>query len=135
MAAGQDKIQIAFKQVRQGSTTKCLNLLKQTIRDELKLMVDQIVSISIHESEVRHGDLEAVVFYRTRPSSDNSEPTESLEVQEFVRDEDTEWSEINKIVLLNANAPSKRVISVGSTFRNVGAEKVSVILSIDGENP
>lgn len=125
-------ISIAYKSVRQGSSTKCLDLLVKTIRDDLKLMIDQIVSISIHETLVHHGDLEAVVFYRTAASVDNSEPTESLACQEFVRDEDTPWSEVNQLVVVNSNTAGKRTVAIGSTFRNVGDEKLSVIMRIDG---
>ena len=50
----------------------------QILKDELQLMADQIVSISIHDSAVHDGDLEAVVFYRTESAVDNSEPIESL---------------------------------------------------------
>ena len=119
--------------MRSGNTLKCFQNLVKVIRDDLKLMVDQIISISIHESVISHGDLEAVVFYRTKASVDNSEPCESLAAIEFVRDEDTKWSDINELVLMNANAALKRVVSIGSTFRNVGEEKVSVLLNIDGQ--
>lgn len=74
------------------------------------------------------------MFYRTESTTQNSEPTDTLTAQEFVRDEDVSWSEINELVRINANAQDKRVISVGSTFRNVGEEKLSVIMSIDGQN-
>ena len=74
------------------------------------------------------------MFYRTLPLGDSSEPTDTLSAQEFVRDEDKSWSEINSLVLLNANAADKRVVSIGSTFRSVGEEKLSVVFGIDGSN-
>jgi len=41
-------------------------------------MVDQIVSVSIHDSKTHHGDLEAVIFYRSQSLVANSEPCDSL---------------------------------------------------------
>lgn len=95
------------------------------IKDELKLMADQIISISIHDSQVHHGDLEAVVFYRTESKSDSSEPTESLGFNIVVRDEDTPWDSINNEVLVNANNSGKNTLGIGLTFRNVGEEKIA----------
>jgi len=90
------------------------------------------VSISIHDSKVHHGDLEAVVFYRTSSTSNNSEPMESLTHQLIERDEDVEWQvgsgNIFDEVLLNANREGKKTVSIGSTFRNVGEEKISCYL-------
>jgi hypothetical protein len=57
-------------------------------------MNDQIVSISIHDTTVHHGDLEAVVFYRTLSTVDNAEPTDSLSYNSIIRDEDVEWNTI-----------------------------------------
>jgi hypothetical protein len=64
------------------------------IKEELKLMSDQIVSISIHDSKISHGDLEAVLFYRKLSIKDNSEPCEciSFDITEF--DEDISWETI-----------------------------------------
>jgi|DEB0MinimDraft_12_1074336.scaffolds.fasta_scaffold78246_1 hypothetical protein len=80
------------------------------------------------------GDLEAVVFYRTHSTVDNSEPTESLSYHLVVRDEDTDWSKIQHEMLANVNNSSfgKKTLAVGSTFREVGEEKISASLSIDG---
>jgi hypothetical protein len=75
---------------------------------------------------VHHGDLEAVVFYRTQSTSHNSEPTDSLTYNTIVRDEDIDWNTIQSEVLMNANQPNKKTVAVGSTFRNVGEEKISV---------
>jgi hypothetical protein len=69
--------------------------------------------------------MEAVVFYRTQSTVDNSEPTESLQYHLIVRDEDTDWSNINNEILINSNAPGKKTVAIGSTFRNVGEEKIS----------
>jgi hypothetical protein len=55
---------IVFKSVRAGSTTDCFNQLHSLLQDELKLKKSQFISMSIHDSKVKHGDLEAVVFYR-----------------------------------------------------------------------
>jgi hypothetical protein len=123
---------ITYKSVRNGSTTKCMARFVQVIKDDLKLMNDQIVSISIHDSTVHHGDIEAVVFYRTQSTVDNSEPTESLTYNIIVRDEDIDWNTIESEVLINANQPGKKTVAIGSTFRNVGEEKVSVTFQIDG---
>jgi hypothetical protein len=117
---------ITYKSVKNGSTTKCMTKFVQMIKDDLKLMNDQIVSISIHDSTVHHGDIEAVVFYRTQSTVDNSEPTESLSFQTIIRDEDVDWNTIQSEVLLNANQPAKKTVAIGSTFRNVGEEKISV---------
>ena len=56
---------VAFASVKSGSTAKCMEAMVRLIKDELKLMQDQIVSISIHDTKVHHGDIEAVLFYRT----------------------------------------------------------------------
>lgn len=56
---------VRFKSVKSGSSTKCMTQVVNLIKNELKLMQDQIVSVSVHDSKVSHGDLEAVVFYRT----------------------------------------------------------------------
>jgi len=73
-----DTNKVAYKSIKHGSTSKCMQAMVTAIKDELKLMQDQIVSISIHDTKVHHGDLEAVLFYRTQSTVDNSEPTESL---------------------------------------------------------
>ena len=62
---------VAFASVKSGSSAKCMEMMVRLIKDDLKLMQDQIVSISIHDSKVHHGDLEAVVFYRTQSTVDN----------------------------------------------------------------
>lgn len=123
---------VAFKSIKHGSTSKCMQATVNAIKDELKLMQDQIVSISLHDTKVHHGDMEAVVFYRTQSTVDNSEPTESLQYNLIVRDEDTYWSKINQEILLNCNSPGKQTIAIGSTFRNVGEEKISCSFQIDG---
>lgn len=79
----------------------------QILKDELQLMADQIVSISIHDSAVHDGDLEAVVFYRTESAVDNSEPIESLNYTPYVRDEDVAWNTILQEVVMNVNQPGK----------------------------
>lgn len=85
---------VEFRSVKHGSTAKCMEAMVRLIKDELKLMQDQIVSISVHDTKVHHGDIECVLFYRTQSTVDNSEPTESLNYHLIVRDEDTEWSNI-----------------------------------------
>ena len=67
-----------YESVRMGSSAKAMDAMTRLIKDDLRLMADQIISVSIHDSEVHHGDLEAVVFYRTQSTVDNSEPTDSL---------------------------------------------------------
>jgi hypothetical protein len=42
-------------------------------------MLDQIVSISIHDSKTHHGDLEAVIFYRSQSLAANSEPCDLID--------------------------------------------------------
>ena len=116
---------VAFASVKSGSSAKCMEMMVRLIKDDLKLMQDQIVSISIHDSKVHHGDLEAVVFYRTQSTIDNSEPTESLSYHLVVRDEDTEWSNILREMLMNTNTAGKKTCAIGSTFRNVGEEKIA----------
>lgn len=95
-------------------------------------MNDQIVSISVHDTAVHHGDLEAVVFYRTQSTVDDSEPLDSLNYTPIIRDEDVEWNTIQSEVLMNANQPDKKTVAIVSTFRNVGEEKISATLQIDG---
>ena len=85
------------------------------------------MSISIHDTKVRHGDLEAVVFYRTESTVDNSEPLESMSTILIERDEDVNWLEIKNQMLLNANQSGKKTIAIGSTFRYIGEEKISAI--------
>ena len=62
-------------------------------------MVDQIVSVSIHDSKTHHGDLEAVIFYRSQSLVANSEPCDTLMYQLFERDEDTDWDIVLEDVL------------------------------------
>ena len=57
--------QIQFVSVKSGSTAKCMKMMCTRISKELKLMKDQIISISIHDTKLHHGDLECVLFYRT----------------------------------------------------------------------
>ena len=61
------------------------------------------MSISIHDSRVKHGDLEAVVFYREKSIVANSEPTESIKYNIVERDEDTVWGDILNEILMNVN--------------------------------
>lgn len=124
---------VAFKSVRAGSTTKCLAQSVALIKDELKLMYDQIVSVSIHDVKVHHGDIEVVVFYRTESTVDNSEPTDNLEYKVIVRDEDIEWEQIQaEMILSYINAPGQKLCSVGSTFRHVGEEKIAACWTMPG---
>ena len=126
---------VAFKSVVHGSTSKCLNEMVNFIKNDAKLMADQIVSISMHDTIVEHGDLECVIFYRKRSTVDNSEPTESLEYDLIVRDEDTDWAKIGAEMLGNINNYSrgKKTLGVGSTFRQVGEEKISARFTLDGK--
>lgn len=57
---------------------------------------------------------------------------DSLTHQLIERDEDEEWEDILKEVLTNINVAGKKTISIGSTFRNVGEEKISCYLQVDG---
>lgn len=95
--------QIHFASVTSGSTSKCCKLLGDKIKNELRLFKDQIVSISIHDTRVKHGDLEAVVFYREKSIVSNSEPTETIKYNIVERDEDTLWSDILNELLMNVN--------------------------------
>lgn len=95
--------QISYASVTSGSTSKCCKLLGDMIKNELRLFKDQIVSISIHDSRVKHGDLEAVVFYREKSIVANSEPTESIKYNIVERDEDTVWGDILNEILMNVN--------------------------------
>lgn len=56
---------LAYRSVKSGSSAKCMDSAVKLIKQELQLMQDQIISISIHDTTVHHGDLECVVFYRT----------------------------------------------------------------------
>jgi hypothetical protein len=98
---------ILFASVKSGSTSKCCKMLGDKIQTELGLFKDQIVSISVHDSRVLHGDLEAVVFYREKSIVANSEPTESINFNVVERDEDTEWGEILNEILMNVNGKSQ----------------------------
>ena len=49
------------------------------------------MSISIHDSKIKNGDLEAILFYRSQSLVSNSEPCDSLQFFLAERDEDTEW--------------------------------------------
>lgn len=123
---------ISFASVKSGSTSKCCKMLEDKIKTELGLMKDQIVSISVHDSRVHHGDLEAVVFYREKSIVANSEPTESIKYNIVERDEDTEWGDILNEVLMNVNGRSQQTVGISSTFRAVGDEKVSCSFSVSG---
>jgi hypothetical protein len=90
------------------------------------------VSISVHDSRVHHGDLEAVVFYREKSIVANSEPTESFKYNIVERDEDTVWGDILSEILLNVNGRNQQTIGISSTFRAVGDEKVSCSFSVSG---
>ena len=126
---------ILFHSVKSGSTSKCCKMLGDIIKDELKLFKDQIVSISIHDSRVHHGDLEAVVFYRENTVVANSEPTESIKYNIVERDEDTAWGDILNEMLINVNGKSQQTVGISSTFRNVGDEKISCSFHIAGRGP
>ena len=123
---------IAYASVKSGSTSKCCKLLGDLIKNELRLFKDQIVSISIHDSIVHHGDLEAVVFYREKSIVANSEPTESIKYNIVERDEDTLWGDILSEILMNVNGRSQQTLGISSTFRNVGDEKISCSFHISG---
>ena len=123
---------ILFESVTSGSTSKCCKLLGDKIKNDLRLFKDQIVSISIHDTRVKHGDLEAVVFYREKSIVANSEPTETIKYNIVERDEDTPWSDILNELLMNINGRFSQTIGVSSTFRNVGDEKISCSFHISG---
>jgi len=107
-------------------------MLGDKIKSELGLFKDQIVSISIHDSRVHHGDLEAVVFYREKSIVANSEPTESINFNVVERDEDIVWGDILNEVLMNVNGKSQQTIGISSTFRAVGDEKIACSFSVSG---
>ena len=81
---------------------------------------------------MHHGDLEAVVFYRTHTLSASSEPLEDLKVHIIERDEDVSWDDILAELLISANASGSSLVSLAHTFRGVGDEKIAVCLSVDG---
>lgn len=120
---------ISFASVKSGSTSKCCNMLGDKIKTELGLFKDQIVSISVHDSRVHHGDLEAVVFYREKSIVADSEPTESISYNIVERDEDTAWDDILNEILMNVN---QQTIGISSTFRAVGDEKVACSFHVSG---
>lgn len=124
--------EIKWHSVRSGSTVKCCKMLSEKIKGELRLFQDQIVSISVHDSRVHHGDLEAVVFYRESSIVANSEPTESIKFHSVERDEDVAWGDILGEILVNANRGGQKTLGISSTFRNVGDEKVSCSFSMYG---
>lgn len=93
------------------------------------------MSISIHDSRVHHGDLEAVVFYREKSIVANSEPTESISYNIVERDEDTVWGDILNELLVNVNGKSQQTIGISSTFRNVGDEKIACSFHLSGRGP
>ena len=107
-------------------------MLGDKIKSELGLFKDQIVSISIHDSRVHHGDLEAVVFYREKSIVANSEPTESINFNVVERDEDIVWGDILNEILMNVNGKSQQTIGISSTFRAVGDEKIACSFSVSG---
>ena len=123
---------IAYASVKSGSTSKCCKMLGDMIKNELRLFKDQIVSISIHDSRVHHGDLEAVVFYREKSIVADSQPTESIKYNIVERDEDTDWADIQNEILMNVNGRSQQTIGISSTFRQVGDEKISCSFHIAG---
>ena len=124
---------IAYKSIIEGNSDKCMESTVTAIKEELKLMNDQIISISIHDSKLRHGDLEAVVFYRTESIADNSEPTDSMSYNLIERDEDVNWSNMLEEILPLSNKSGKKCVSVCSTFRNVGDEKIIGNFYCDGK--
>jgi len=69
---------VAYQSIVEGNSERCMEATCAAIKEDLKLMNDQIISITIHDSKCRHGDLESVVFYRTDSMADNSEPTDSM---------------------------------------------------------
>lgn len=128
-----DTNKINYKSVRDGSSEDCIQKLCSIIKDDLKLCQDQVVSISLHDSRVRHGDLEAVVFYREQTTKADSEPlADSLEFKLVERDEDTKWTDVLAESLVNANQSPKAILAIGATFRNVGEEKIAAAVSFDG---
>ena len=98
---------------------------------ELHLKKDQVVSLSIHDTRVKHGDLEAVLFYKTESSLPDSEPIEdSLDYTLIEKDEDTEWNEIMGEINQEANQNGRVSIGIGATFRNVGEEKIACVFNV-----
>mmetsp|Transcript_2794 Transcript_2794/g.4778 ORF Transcript_2794/g.4778 Transcript_2794/m.4778 type:complete len:151 (-) Transcript_2794:511-963(-) len=123
---------ISYRSVIEGSSEECIQSLAQVIKSDLKLCKDQIISISIHDSRIRHGDLEGVVFYREESLEADSEPlADTLTFQLIERDEDTSWDDILREVLLNSNQSAKQNLGIAATFRNVGEEKIACCFNID----
>lgn len=71
-----------------------MKLMCEKIRKELKLKKDQIISISVHDTKLHHGDLECVLFYRTDSASQNPESAGSINYHTVEKDEDTPWEDI-----------------------------------------
>jgi hypothetical protein len=136
MTDNTPKVEITCRSVVAGSTSECLDRLLSLVKDELQLSRDQVVSISIHDTRVRHGDLEAVIFYRTYSIQKNSEPlADSLSYQLIERDEDTDWEVILSELLQNASSQQEVTpLSIAATFRNVGDEKIACLFSAAGSN-
>ena len=91
---------INYKSVKAGSTAKCAAALVKLIKDE-GWNLNRIVSISIHDTQVHHGDLEAVVWYKKHENLEASivEDSESLSYECVVKDEDVNWSQLNDEIM------------------------------------
>ena len=130
--ADQPKPTIKCASVTEGSSKDCIKALIEKIKD-LKLTKENIINISLHDSKVRHGDLEAVVFYNTKPSPASFKPLgDDLTYNLIERDEDTNWDDIMRELLVNTNQESKQNLAIGATFRHVGDEKIACTFSVPG---
>lgn len=126
----KEPLAVKYASVEHGDSEECMKLLCALIKDDLQLMKDQIVSISIHDSTVKSGNLAAVVFYKSRTTSSSSEPCENVGYHLIERDEDTDWGEILQETLINDGKNCS--LGIGSTFRNVGDEKISCQVYLQG---
>ena len=90
------------------------------------------MSISIHDSKISHGDLEAVVFYRTQSIKDNSEPCEFISFSLAEHDEDVSWNTILENQHNQKQQRNCKIISNQCTFRNVGEEKITASIFTEG---
>ena len=125
----ENKIKYQF--VRDGDSSDCIDNMCNLISNNLKLTRDQIISISMHDALVKHGDLETVVFYRENSTQPDAVPlAEDISNVCIEKDEDTEWDVILEETLLNANG--KECLAIGATFRNVGEEKISCAIMAEG---
>ena len=124
----ENKIKYQF--VKDGDSSDCIDNLCSIMSNNLKLTRDQIISISMHDAMVKHGDLEAVVFYRENSDVGALPLAEDISNVCIEKDEDTEWDDILQETLVNAN--TKECLAIGATFRNVGEEKISCAVMAEG---